>query len=267
MQYYAYGRLYLKHKEDIHNPLRFQGQYFDAESGLHYNRHRYYNPNNGRFITADPIGLAGGLNNYQYVKNPTGYVDPLGLANESVNGICCIRVPKEQMAVFQEFKKHHSNMFKNEAELVDAYETLRDKKSPWPIGYIPKRRTIDVGEELYMITNTRRGNYPGQFASLEDIPDAVFGREKLAIIEDWKPTLDRKVKYQVQKPFEVEYGPVGPQINKLANGEYSYLPGGGQQVKLLYNDYKNAVATPENSFTKDAYLKVISNTKLPKVKK
>ncbi len=88
MQYYAYGRLYLKHKEDIHNPLRFQGQYFDAESGLHYNRHRYYNPNNGRFITADPIGLAGGLNNYQYVKSPTGWVDPLGLADVPMACAC-----------------------------------------------------------------------------------------------------------------------------------------------------------------------------------
>ncbi|WP_328797820.1 RHS repeat-associated core domain-containing protein, partial [Marinobacter mangrovi] len=61
-------------------PLRFQGQYYDPETGLHYNRHRYYNPANGRFMTPDPIGLAGGLNNYQYVPNPTGWVDPLGLA-------------------------------------------------------------------------------------------------------------------------------------------------------------------------------------------
>ncbi|MGQ3853880.1 RHS repeat-associated core domain-containing protein, partial [Pseudomonas capsici] len=61
------------------NPLRFQGQYFDTETGLHYNRHRYYNPGTGRFLTPDPIKLAGGLNNYRYVPNPTGWVDPLGL--------------------------------------------------------------------------------------------------------------------------------------------------------------------------------------------
>ncbi|PAU64643.1 hypothetical protein BZL41_09380, partial [Pseudomonas sp. PIC25] len=63
-----------------------QGQYFDAETGLHYNRHRYYNPNTGCFLTPDPIKLAGGLNNYQYVNNPTGWVDPLGLAG--VKGDC-----------------------------------------------------------------------------------------------------------------------------------------------------------------------------------
>src|SRR5207253_8617739 len=54
-------------------------QYFDAESGLHYNRHRYYTPDNGRYLTPDPSKLAGGLNAYQYTPNPTGWVDPLGL--------------------------------------------------------------------------------------------------------------------------------------------------------------------------------------------
>ena len=68
------------------NPLRFQGQYYDEEGGLHYNRHRYYNPNTGRYLTPDPIKLAGGLNSYQYVPNPTGWVDPLGLM--SVEGDC-----------------------------------------------------------------------------------------------------------------------------------------------------------------------------------
>lgn len=77
--YRAYGNLASLDVSEIDNPLRFQGQYFDAETGLHYNRHRYYNPGTGRFLTPDPIKLAGGLNNYQYVPNPTGWVDPLGL--------------------------------------------------------------------------------------------------------------------------------------------------------------------------------------------
>ncbi|MDH2081685.1 RHS repeat-associated core domain-containing protein, partial [Pseudomonas atacamensis] len=59
----------------------FQGQYFDVESGLHYNRHRYYDPRLGRYLTPDPVKLAGGLNQYQYVPNPTGWVDPLGLTS------------------------------------------------------------------------------------------------------------------------------------------------------------------------------------------
>ncbi len=79
-KYRAYGNLATLDIAEIDNPLRFHGQYFDAETGLHYNRHRYYNPGTGRFLTPDPIKLAGGLNNYQYVPNPTGWVDPLGLA-------------------------------------------------------------------------------------------------------------------------------------------------------------------------------------------
>ena len=81
-KYRAYGNLAALDVNEIDNPLRFQGQYFDAETGLHYNRHRYYNPGTGRFLTPDPIKLAGGLNSYQYVPNPTGWVDPLGLSSE-----------------------------------------------------------------------------------------------------------------------------------------------------------------------------------------
>jgi RHS repeat-associated protein len=55
------------------------GQYFDEESGLHCNRHRYYDPKVGRFISKDPIGLAGGLNAHAYAPNPISWVDPMGL--------------------------------------------------------------------------------------------------------------------------------------------------------------------------------------------
>jgi len=58
--------------------LRFQGQFLDDETGLHYNTFRYYDPDIGRFISQDPIGLNGGLNLYQYASNAISWIDPWG---------------------------------------------------------------------------------------------------------------------------------------------------------------------------------------------
>ncbi|MCH5517373.1 RHS repeat-associated core domain-containing protein, partial [Pseudomonas syringae] len=70
---------------EVEQNLRFQGQYFDVETGLHYNTFRYYDPEIGRFITQDPIGLSGGDNLYQYAPNPYGWVDSLGLSCDSLH--------------------------------------------------------------------------------------------------------------------------------------------------------------------------------------
>ncbi len=65
--------------------LRFQGQYFEPETGLHYNRYRYYDPDCGRFISQDPVGLAGGMNAYLYAPNPTQWIDPSGLCSSTLD--------------------------------------------------------------------------------------------------------------------------------------------------------------------------------------
>jgi len=69
------------YKAGIRNPIRFQGQYFDDETGLHYNRNRYYDPISGRYTSQDPIRLRGGLHLSQFAPNPVEWTDPLGLQN------------------------------------------------------------------------------------------------------------------------------------------------------------------------------------------
>ncbi|MFI8010565.1 RHS repeat-associated core domain-containing protein [Acinetobacter sp. ABJ_C4_1] len=66
------------------NNLRFQGQYYDLETELHYNRYRYYEPHSARYVSKDPIGLSGGINTSAYVSDPTQWVDPRGLASNSI---------------------------------------------------------------------------------------------------------------------------------------------------------------------------------------
>jgi len=63
-------------------PWRFAGQYADAETGLNYNRYRYYHPDLGRYLTKDPLGPFGNLNAYAYVGDPTASTDPFGLIEE-----------------------------------------------------------------------------------------------------------------------------------------------------------------------------------------
>jgi RHS repeat-associated protein len=60
-------------------PIRFRGQWYDAESGLHYNRFRYYSPETGTFLSRDPLRLEAGFLAYRYAPNPLMWIDPWGL--------------------------------------------------------------------------------------------------------------------------------------------------------------------------------------------
>ena len=70
-------------------PIKFQGQSLDVETGLHYNRFRYYDSDVGMFISRDPIGLLGGVNVFAYAPNPIGWIDPWGLSrcNETAKDV------------------------------------------------------------------------------------------------------------------------------------------------------------------------------------
>lgn len=80
-----YGKLLKLGKAIIENPIRLPGQYEDKETGLYYNRFRYYHPDDGCYLNKDPIGLLGGFNLYDYPQNPITWFDPLGLNSTLLN--------------------------------------------------------------------------------------------------------------------------------------------------------------------------------------
>ncbi len=108
--------------EQVEQPLRLQGQYFDGESGLSYNRYRYYDPNTGSFISQDLIGLEGGLNPYQFAPNVFGWTDPLGLAKKKGGGCDLRKMTADELEEFFENPNWHQtnakrkliNEFRNE---------------------------------------------------------------------------------------------------------------------------------------------------------
>lgn len=84
----GYGQARMHIAEEIDNPIRFPGQYRDLESGLYYNRYRYYDPQVGRYINQDPIGIVGGINKFAYAEsNPASEYDPLGLYTPGKDGV------------------------------------------------------------------------------------------------------------------------------------------------------------------------------------
>ncbi|UVE68342.1 DUF6531 domain-containing protein [Burkholderia pyrrocinia] len=109
-------------------PIRLQGQYDDEETGLHYSRHRYYDPAVGQFISEDPIRLLGGLNLYAYAPNIIGWADPLGLSKKK-----------------NPFEKHHS--------LLDLPNPMRDAiadwlRAEWNKGGDARKAIKDAGRNL-----------------------------------------------------------------------------------------------------------------------
>jgi len=184
-------------KAGTRNPIRFQGQYFDDETRLHYNLHRYYDPHVGRFILRDTIGLLGGLNFHQYAPNPTGWIDPLGL----------IRCPSNPSKV----DKDHNGRWRDSQG--------RFAKDPgWPanFGFAPGKDstvTLSPGDRI-----DRFGKPTGGFLSPAG---TAFGARALPA-----STYNAGYHvYEVQKPINgVRAGPAEPWFNQPGNGTQYQLP-------------------------------------------
>ncbi|OCG78699.1 hypothetical protein A9G42_00925 [Gilliamella sp. Nev6-6] len=124
--------------ESVEQNLRYQGQYLDRETGLHYNTFRYYDPDIGRFTQPDPIGLLGGFNLYQYAPNGLTWVDPW-------RGWSC--KPKKSKHALQRHKEGRPvGQTINDLQNARPSDILRQSDGRWVI-LGPKGRAHIIGKD------------------------------------------------------------------------------------------------------------------------
>ena len=166
-----------------HQPFRLQNQYCDAETGLHYNFFRYYDPNSGRFINQDPIGLWGGDNFYWFAPNSSAWIDVLGLAS-----------------IFEKLKITTSDGF-----LFKGFTV----KAPFNI---PVQRFGDLH------LNSSRGDFWGLRIGTNKFINRTFA----AILPSWNP-LTNYNSGVIPKGTKMKVGIIGPQGLKYLGGSLQFI--------------------------------------------
>ncbi|CAM3927268.1 Sugar-binding protein [Delftia tsuruhatensis] len=153
--------------QGIHQAIRLPGQHHDRETGLYYNRHRYYDPVVGSYVNQDPIGLAGGVNKSIYATSPIIFTDPLGLAPVKTCAERILQAAKKlnNQARYSSKSSYGFGEDKNKCNLF-VHEVLEDAsvKSPsrYKYGIIP-RGPISAGDwadEKNIIPNFEIVNSP-----------------------------------------------------------------------------------------------------------
>ena len=138
---------------DTPQNLRFQGQYLDRETGLHYNTFRYYDPAAGCYTQMDPIGLLGGLNTYTYVVDPLGWIDPLGLKCSHL-----AKNPKQLHAAIKD-KWGHSMTKRDMRELQNTVDRIKLNKPRYSNDGTPFSNSHTMGNPNSQRLDTGSGPY------------------------------------------------------------------------------------------------------------
>ncbi|MFV8784428.1 RHS repeat domain-containing protein [Microbulbifer sp. SA54] len=121
-RYEAFGKAEIL-AETVGNNLRFPGQYFDVESGLHWNLFRDYSPGLGRYIQTDPIGLKGGLNSFAYTaNNPVALIDPTGEVVWVPIVVVGVRVALLGWKAYKNYKKAKKHRIRTCKMIYKAYK-------------------------------------------------------------------------------------------------------------------------------------------------
>ena len=146
----AFGRAEAGAAAATTNRLRFSGQYEDAESGLHYNTFRYYDPEIGRYLTPDPLGFVDGINRYQFSHNdPVNRADPWGLYGPDFHFyITFIRAINAGYSPKDAFQLAVGAQYPDQDMRTDAVETSFRSYKPWETDYFSTQEWRDKMEAV-----------------------------------------------------------------------------------------------------------------------
>ena len=139
-------------------PIRFQGQHFDEETGLHSNRFRYFDPDLGMFTTRDPIGLMGGSNVFLYAPNPTGWIDPFGLSGHEW---------------VSPFDLNFSQGYVTNPEYTDIFNDMQ--KNGWDVNRstLQVAKIVDADGKTHMVSLDNRRLLAAQNLNLDRVPITI----------------------------------------------------------------------------------------------
>ena len=175
-------------------PFRWPGQYADAETGLYYNRFRYYDPEAGDYVSQDPIGLAGGTSASSYVVDPTVWVDAFGLAGCKTKLGLGLKSQRKGLDYIEWSKK---NGFKTYGQLSGG-------------GSFPKqiREAMDAADEVHF--NLEGVDVSRASSRLNEYGDPFTGNYtnyELALIRDNVEYRDKTTWYKDGKPLPEGFNP------------------------------------------------------------
>ncbi|TDB41616.1 RHS repeat domain-containing protein, partial [Photorhabdus khanii] len=213
-------------EETVSCNLRFCGQYEDEESGLFYNRFRYYSPETGQYLSPDPLGLAGGVNPYGYVSNPVSFVDPFGLAGcpgiSGVKSSSISNAPPDPYKGVQDTSAYLRSMGMSRVQrkqVIDSFE-------------LSGMSVQKAGNNLYGIRfhdygKTARAE--GQY--LFETFTSQTNRSGLALPPDWNGMTGIK-QWQITPGTAIIKGRAAPQL------EYGSLYSGGAEQMFVLQPWK-----------------------------
>ncbi|WP_461423095.1 RHS repeat domain-containing protein [Ketobacter sp.] len=210
--YRTYGSVVRKDVDAVEDNSRFQGQYWDEETGLHYNRFRYYDPRTGQFTQQDPIGLLGGVNCYRYAVNPVSWIDPLGLIGKP--GDC----PDSE-------KNESLDKSKSVAETARIHHYKADEQNPY--GHYSIK--VSKGNETIHTHQIITARDKSSTTIVETIGYPV-SKPLEKVVEVKIPNADQAMKYQEKMIWE-ELGPYNQKSNSCVDHVCEVLRQGGEPVK------------------------------------